>query len=121
MSRKRKGIIENEADSRIRIMIGERIKRARERKGLSALTLGESVGVSRSAITQIETSRNNVSATLLWRIACALHCSITDFFPEVPESSSLLQSDIDRIAAENVEAAHLMKKAGFIKKKREKV
>ena len=116
MPRKKKGTIEKEeADSRIRLMIGDSIKLARERKHLSVQTVSDQIGISRSALTQIETNRNNISALLLWKIACVLHCSITDFFPEVPESSSLLQSDLDRIAKQNEEAVSLTKKAYNIK------
>ncbi len=118
MKRKKKGTMEEvEADNRIRKMIGDHIRLARKRKGMNALDLAGAVGVTRSAIAQIETARNNVSAGLLWKIACALHCSIKDFFPEVPESSSLLDSDIERINEENAEAASLMEKAGFVNKK----
>ena len=116
MTRHKKGTIEEEkANLRIRSMIGERIRLARERKRFSVQTVAEKVGITRSGLTQIETNRSNVSALLLWKIACFLHCSIIEFFPEVPESSLLMQNDIDRVEKINKEAADLAQKAFKIK------
>ena len=111
MKTKKCNIIEQEDDSTIKEIIGKRIKRARSRHGQSAQTIAEKVGISRSSLTQIETGRNNISATLLWKIAGVLHCEIKEFFPDVPDSTSLEKSDLDIIAKENSKAAEFMKKA----------
>lgn len=112
MTRKKNSTIEEEdADLHIKAMIGQRIQRARDRLNKSAETVAKKVGISRSALTQIETGRNNVNAVLLWKIAAALHCNISDFFPLVPDSNSLHESDMAIIDKENVDAGKYMREA----------
>lgn len=115
MKSKKYNIIEQEEDFTIKDIIGKRIKRARGRHGQSAQTIAEKVGISRSSLTQIETGRNNISAVLLWKIAGILHCEIKEFFPEVPDSTSLVKNDLEIIAKEDTKAADFMKKAYKIK------
>jgi transcriptional regulator with XRE-family HTH domain len=113
MKGKKKDTIE--ADQQMKLIIGGRIKRVRNRKNMSAQTLADQISMTRNALTQIETGRNAIGAIQLWKIAGALHCSVSEFFPEVPDSSSLQQNDIAQIAEENTKAAVYMKKAYRIK------
>lgn len=112
MTRKKTSTIEEEdADLHMKQMIGQRIQRARDRMNKSAETVSKKIGISRSALTQIETGRNNVSAVMLWKIAAALHCNINDFFPSVPESVSLREADTAVIDKQDIEAGKFFREA----------
>jgi len=102
---------EVESDIELKKLIAGRLKRTRRRLDKTARWVAEQVGISRVALTQIENGRNNVSAMLLWKIASALHCDIKEFFPAVPDSTSLNQSDLNTIAIEDKQAADFVKKA----------
>ena len=65
----------------IREAIGSRISELRRKRKLSARLVGEKLGVSREAITHIETGRNNITAIALWKLATLFRCDIKDFFP----------------------------------------
>lgn len=117
MPRKIKGTIKLEVDSddKIKRIIGGRIKRIRNRFGKSTEWVAKRIGLSRSALSQIENGRNNVNATLIWKIASVLKCDIKDFFPAVPDSTSLNQADLSIIASEDKQAAEFAKKAFKLK------
>lgn len=100
-----------ETDDDLKRIIGGRVRRARKRLDRTARWLAEQIGSSRVALTQIENGRNNINATLLWKIASVLHCEMKEFFPDVPDSTSLSQTDLNTIALENKQAAEFAKKA----------
>ncbi len=52
--------------------VGERVRRARERKGISRRVLSDLSGVSQRYLAQLETGQGNISIALLWRVAEAL-------------------------------------------------
>lgn len=52
--------------------VGERVRAARERKGLSRRVLSEKSGVSQRYLAQLETAGGNISIGLLVRVAMAL-------------------------------------------------
>lgn len=107
---------EIDSDAEIKKIIGARIKRIRNRFGKSAEWVAERIGLTRSALTQIENGRNNINATHIWKIASVLKCDIKDFFPAVPDSTSLNQADLDIIALENKQAAEFVKEAFKLKR-----
>lgn len=100
-----------ENDDELKKLIGARIKRVRRHRDRTARWVAEQAGISRISLTQIENGWNNISATLLWKIANILHCDIKDFFPAVPDSASLSQLDLDSIALEDKQAAEFAKRA----------
>lgn len=100
-----------ESDNELKKLIGGKIKRIRRRRDRSARWVAEQADTTRAALTQIENGRNNVNAALLWKIANVLHCDVKEFFPAVPDSTSLNQSDLDIIALEDKQAAEFAKKA----------
>lgn len=112
---KKKVTIEAETDLQLKKMIGGRIKRIRNRSNKSGRTIAESIGISRSSLTHFETGKNSISAIQLWKIAGVLHCGISEFFPEVPDSSSFVENDAAEIAKESERAAEFMKKVYKIK------
>src|SRR5579859_453396 len=95
------GAIERE----IRQAIGGRIAELRRKRKLSARLVGEKLGISREAVTHIETGRNNITALALWKLATLFHCDIKDFFPDVPDGYGLTKVDTDKIAQEGGQKA----------------
>ena len=61
---------------------GERVRKARERKGLSRRALSETSGVSPRYLAQLEAGEGNISIGLLGRIAIALDYRIEWFIGE---------------------------------------
>ncbi|HEX6868532.1 MAG TPA: XRE family transcriptional regulator [Candidatus Limnocylindrales bacterium] len=58
--------------------MGERLREARQARGLSLRTLAERLGVSPSLISQIETGRANPSVSTLYAIAAELDVSLDE-------------------------------------------
>lgn len=105
-----------EGDKEMRKIIGNRIKRIRLRFHKTAKEVAEKIGMKRGALSQVETGKNNISAVSLWKIACFLQCDIKDFFPNVPESHTLNETDLAIIAEENESAAKYIDRAFKSKK-----
>ncbi|MDP2598862.1 MAG: helix-turn-helix transcriptional regulator [Candidatus Liptonbacteria bacterium] len=85
------------ATKELRQEIGKRIQEVRKRSGLTARKISEQLGITREALTQIETGRNNVNATMLWKLAGLLGCEVTYFFPPIPKEYSLTSADVARV------------------------
>lgn len=60
--------------------VGERIREARLRHGMSLRALARAVGVSASLISQIETGKSRPSVSTLYAITKALEISVEDVF-----------------------------------------
>jgi len=101
----------NGQDGELKNIIGGRIKRARLRHDRTARWVAEKAGISRISLTQIENGNNNVSAVVLWKIAGVLRCDIREFFPDVPNATTLAETDLSILKEENRKAADFMKKA----------
>lgn len=67
----------------IQLRIGEKIKKAREKRGLSQEELGDAVGMSRISVLQVEKGEANTTLPKLWLIACATGVQPTDLFPPI--------------------------------------
>lgn len=91
----------DQADSEIRETIGLRIKQVRQQRHLPAKTVASKLGMSRSALTLIESGRNNVNAVTLWKICCLLGCKIDEFFPELANGYSLSKRDLALLERED--------------------
>ena len=112
MKARRSTIIEEKdaTESEIRKVIGKKIKEMRNKLGLSALRVAGELGVSREAITHIETGRNNISAISLWKLAILFNCDVGDFFPTVPDGYALTKVDLHKVAQEDERAAEWAEK-----------
>lgn len=77
--------------------IGERIASIRGGARLTARQVAEKIGIKRETLTQIENGRNNPTAVMLWKLACVLHCDVSDFFPPIPQGHALTRYDMRRI------------------------
>lgn len=100
----------------IRGSVGKRIQEMRNKLGLSASRIAGELGISREAITHIETGRNNISAVALWKLAVLFHCGIEDFFPTIPDGYALTKVDIRKLAQEDEKAVEWAERL-FKKKK----
>lgn len=87
-------------EEEIRQEIGSRIAELRRKRKLTARLVGEKLNVSREAVTQIETGRNNITALSLWKLATLFQCNIEDFFPAVPNGYGLTKIDTDKLQQE---------------------
>ena len=94
----------------VRYEISDRIQRIRRAKNLSAKTVADYLGISRAALTHIETGRNNASGSILWKLAIALNCKVSDFFPSTPEGFGLTESDIEKLKEENTKSIDFAKR-----------
>lgn len=64
--------------------VGQRIRQARQRAGLTQAELGEAVDCSNNHISHIESGQTKVSLTLLLRLAYALDTSLDFFLLDTP-------------------------------------
>jgi transcriptional regulator with XRE-family HTH domain len=62
--------------------IGERLREARKRKGLTVREIARQIGVSPSLISQIERDKVNASVSTLWGLVTVLGLSMGDLFSE---------------------------------------
>lgn len=107
-----------ETDAEIRREVGRRIAEMRRRLDLSARLVAERLGISREAVTHIETGRNNISAVSLWKLATLFHCQLADFFPDVPDGFALTDNDARKIGLAGGERAARWARTLFPKKGR---
>lgn len=70
---------------RLYAVIGERIARFRERKGLSQEALAVQVGLSRASITQAESGHQKLPLQTIYLIAAVLGVTLGDLLPTVDE------------------------------------
>lgn len=118
--RDRVGSDGTDTEQEIRQAIGARIGELRRTRKLSAKLVGERLGLSREAITHIETGRNNVTAIAVWKLATLFRCDVKEFFPDVPDGYGLTRLDTDKIAQEGgVKAARWAEALFGTKKKHE--
>lgn len=71
--------------------LGQRIAAARSRRGLSQGDLAESVGLSQSAISRIESGERSIDSLELAKIAKQLGVSVLDLLEERPLPEEMLQ------------------------------
>jgi len=64
----------------IKLTIGQRIKKLREKNGMSQKDLAYTADLDRSYIASIENGQRNVSIINIKKIATALNISLKEFF-----------------------------------------
>ena len=112
---------DDSTEKEIRQEIGSRISALRRKRKLSARLVGEKLGISREAVTHIETGRNNITTVALWKLATLFHCDIRDFFPNVPDGYSLTRIDAENLEQEGGQKAVRWASELFEKKKTKNV
>ena len=104
----------------VRETIGHKIQEIRKRSSHSAEKVAKALNITREALTQIETGRNNANAVLLWRLAYLFNCKVEDFFPNVPSGFSLNKVDLRLLAKEDERAPEWAQKLQKISNKENK-
>lgn len=76
--------------------IGQRIKTARQKRGLTQADLGERVGCSNNHLSHVEIGQTKVSLSMLLKISFELDYDLNFFLTGTPYASknSLIHSDI---------------------------
>jgi XRE family aerobic/anaerobic benzoate catabolism transcriptional regulator len=69
-------------------LLGNRIREARARRGMTRKQLAAEADVSERHLAQLESGEGNVSIVLLRRITAALNVSLSDLFTTAAEQSS---------------------------------
>ena len=74
--------------------VGERLREARQRRGVSVRSLARELGVSASLVSQIETGKSQPSVSTLYAMTTALGISVEDVFASVPAGdAAVVDSD----------------------------
>ena len=93
------------ADETFLHALGERVRDARARRGMTRKILAHDSGVSERYLAQLESGEGNVSVLLLQRIAAALNLSLTEFLqqgPEQPVELALIWQFLQRLPAQKL-------------------
>ena len=108
---KKKDIINicKSTEEQVKKTIGANVKHVRKGRSQSARRIAEKLNISRVALTHIENGRNNINAVQLWKLACVLGCSISEFFPNIPDGFALTNADYTNIAKEDERAVEWAK------------
>ena len=87
--------------------LGERVRDARARRGMTRKILAHDSGVSERYLAQLETGQGNASVLLLQRIAAALNLPVTGLLqehPEQPAELALIEQFLQRLPAQKLPA-----------------
>ena len=93
------------ADEAFLRALGERVRDARARRGMTRKILAQDSGVSERYLAQLESGQGNVSVLLLQRIATALNLSLTEFLQqdsEPPLELALIWQFLQRLPAQKL-------------------
>jgi XRE family aerobic/anaerobic benzoate catabolism transcriptional regulator len=87
--------------------LGERVRDARARRGMTRKILAQDSGVSERYLAQLEAGQGNVSVLLLQRIAVALSLPLTEFLQQEtgpPVELALIGQFLQRLPAQKLSA-----------------
>ena len=86
------------ADPVVRLMarVGDRVRQAREQRGLPRRVLSDLSGVSPRYLAQLESGEGNISIGLLCRVAAALDCSLEGLLREEASGETEAQQLAER-------------------------
>jgi XRE family transcriptional regulator, regulator of sulfur utilization len=71
--------------------VAENLRRKRKTRGMSLDDLARASGVSRAALSQVETCKTNPTVGLLWKIAVGLGVPFADLMGEAKSGTSILR------------------------------
>src|ERR1700691_4485358 len=89
-------------------LLGERVRNARARRGMTRKILARDSGVSDRYLAQLESGQGNISIILLRQVAQAMSLPIVDLVRDGPEPSieqALLLEKLNRLSARQIAAA----------------
>jgi XRE family aerobic/anaerobic benzoate catabolism transcriptional regulator len=107
------------ADEAFLRALGERVRDARARRGMTRKILARDSGVSERYLAQLETGQGNVSVLLLQRVAAALNLPLTEFLHHDAEQTvelALIGQFLQRLPAQKLSAvrSRLMRDYGTV-------
>jgi transcriptional regulator with XRE-family HTH domain len=73
--------------------VAENLRKRRKARGMSLDDLARSSGVSRAALSQVETCKSNPTVGLLWKVAVGLAVPFSELIGEPRASASVLRWD----------------------------
>ncbi len=90
-------------------MLGERVRNARARRGMTRKMLARDSGVSERYLAQLEGGQGNISITLLRQVAAAMDLPVTELVregPDRPVEATLMNQLLERLNQEELVKAH---------------
>jgi len=96
--------------------IGERVRNARARRGMTRKILARDSGVSERYLAQLESGQGNVSILLLRQIARAMGLPLADLTREGPDRAvefTLVRQLLERLSPEELAQAHGLLRTHF--------
>ena len=90
-------------------LLGERVRDARARRGMTRKTLSQDSAVSERYLAQLESGQGNISIALLRQIAQAMNMPVTELVREgvePPVELALLHEYLNRLSGEQLAEAH---------------
>ena len=90
-------------------LIGERVRGARARRGMTRKALARDSGVSERYLAQLESGQGNVSILLLRQIARAMGLPLADLVrdgPDRPVEFTLMRQILERLSSDELAEAH---------------
>jgi XRE family aerobic/anaerobic benzoate catabolism transcriptional regulator len=90
-------------------MLGDRVRNARARRGVTRKTLSRDSGVSERYLAQLEAGQGNISIGLLRQVAHAMNMALADLVyegPERPVELTLLLEHLSRLGPAELSQAH---------------
>src|SRR3546814_965759 len=92
-------------DSAFLLVVGERVRNARARRGMSRKILAKDSGVSERYLAQLESGAGNISILLLRQVARAMDLPITEFLGDrapLTVDQALLLRQVEEIGRAHV-------------------
>ena len=74
--------------ARLWAVVGERVRKVREKQGLSREELANAVGVSKTSITQFESGYQHLPLSTIYLVAAVLDTEISQLLPPLHEFST---------------------------------
>ncbi|MEQ1649449.1 MAG: helix-turn-helix transcriptional regulator [Hyphomicrobiaceae bacterium] len=90
------------------LRVGENVRQARARRGMTRKLLAQASGVSERYLADLETGSGNASLLVLKKIALALDLDVGDLVRDTPEPSvelALIVQQLERLGADDLVAA----------------
>src|SRR5579863_4499086 len=94
-------------DAEFLLFVGNKVREARSRRGMTRKMLAHEADVSERHLAQLELGEGNVSIVLLRRIATALNVSLAELFAAEPVASGAkrsIQDLLERLTAPQLTA-----------------
>ena len=94
------------ADGDFLLALGSRVRKLRNRRGMTRKTVSREADVSERHLAQLEAGEGNVSVVLLKRIASAVNVSLVELFApeaEEPVEKRLIQRFLERLPSHRLE------------------